>query len=54
MSALKFLNIYTFWGVIDVDFNKREIKGNAYVNTSAARELNVNRMRIFLYGMELD
>lgn len=35
MSALKLLNIYTFWVVFDVDFNKREIKGNAYVNTSA-------------------
>lgn len=36
MSSVKLLNIYSFWGVIDVDFNKREIKGNAYVNTSAA------------------
>lgn len=36
MSSVKLLNIYSFWGVIDVDFNKSEIKGNAYVNTSAA------------------
>lgn len=36
MSSMKVLNIYSFWGVIYVDFNQREIKGNAYVNTSAA------------------